>query len=434
MFGYSQYQTRRSLENLLSNKYQQAFYDFIGQVQSLEVLLSKSMVAVDPRQDQALLMDIRQQAAAAQVSLAQLPLSDIMATRTVKFLTQTGDYADSLAGKVDEGEAIDAGNWDTLNSLYGQAGDLNRELQGIQARISLDGSFLRDLIREAGLNFRKSPDRTVRNDFKTLDGQMQHYPALIYDGPFSEHLERKEPENLNKLSGVDQEKAERIAMEFIDKQPGTTYLSRAGGTTNGNIPAYRVEITPEGEPGAGEIIMDISRQGGKVVWMISSRLTGGATLDNEQARAKAGQFLRERGYKNMQATYFLRHGDAVTFNFTATQNGVVIYPDMVKVTVALDNGEVTGVENTGYLFSHRERSLPAPRINLKRARSLLNPRLAVESSRPALIPAGPGKEKLTYEFKGKLGNDTYLVYINALNGREEKILKVIETPAGALTM
>jgi len=435
LFGYGQYQARRGLEILLGNKYQQAFYDFVGQVQSVEVLLAKSMVAADPRQNGALFTDIRQQAAAAQASLAQLPLSDITITRTVKFLNQAGDYADSLARKTEEGRAVDAGDWETLDGLYRQAGDLNRELQGIQAVMTTDGSFLRDLVREAGRKLRKPPVEPARGDFKTLDRQMQHYPALIYDGPFSEHLERREPRGLNDLAGISREEAERIALEFLDKRPDTTYQVRVTGTNEGTIPAYRVELAPEGEPGTGEVIMDVSRRGGKITWLISSRLTGDAVLDVDQAGAKAGRFLQERGYKNMQATYFLRHGDAVTFNFAATQDGAVIYPDLVKATVALDNGEVTGVEATGYLMSHQKRALPQPKLTLKQARALLNPRLAVDGGRLAVIPAGPaGEEKLTYEFKGKLGDDTYLVYINAFNGREEKILKLIEPPAGTLTM
>ncbi len=435
LFGYSQYQARRGLETLLGNKYQQAFYDFIGQVQSLEVLFAKSMVAADPRQNGALFMDIRQQASAAQASLVQLPLSDITVTRTVKFLNQAGDYADSLARKTKEGRAVDAGDWETLDSLYRQAGDLNRELQGIQAVMTTDGSFLRDLVREAGRKLRKPPVEPARSDFKALDRQMQHYPALIYDGPFSEHLELREPRGLSGLAEITKEEAGRIALEFLDKRPDITYQVRVAGTNEGTIPAYRVELAPEGEPGTGEVIMDVSRRGGKVTWLISSRLTGEVTLDIEQAKTKAGRFLQERGYKNMQATYFLRHGDAVTFNFAATQDGAVIYPDLVKVTVALDNGETTGVEATGYLMSHQKRALPKPKLTLKQARALLNPRLAAEGGRLAVIPTGPaGEEKLTYEFKGKLGDDTYLVYINALNGREEKILKLIETPAGTLTM
>jgi len=41
---------------------------------------------------------------------------------------------------------------------------------------------------------------------------------------------------------------------------------------------------------------------------------------------------------------------------------------------------------------------------------------------------------LCYEFKGKIDETEFLVYINAENGREENILVIIETPGGILTM
>ena len=100
IWGNTQRLANRNTEIFLDNKYQRAFFDLTDQVQSLEVLLSKSMVAADPRLDLSLLMDLRQQAAFAQSNLGQLPLVDSLATRTSKFLTQVGDYADSLARQV----------------------------------------------------------------------------------------------------------------------------------------------------------------------------------------------------------------------------------------------------------------------------------------------------------------------------------------------
>jgi len=58
----------------------------------------------------------------------------------------------------------------------------------------------------------------------------------------------------------------------------------------------------------------------------------------------------------------------------------------------------------------------------------------VERVRLALIPLDGGKEVLAYEVKAMLGSDAFLVYINALNGEEEQILKVVELPGGQLVM
>lgn len=433
-WGYSQRLANRSLENFLSNKYQRAFFDMTNQVQSLEVLLSKSMVAADPRLDSSLLMDIRQQAAFAQSNLGQLPLDDALAGRTAKFLTQVGDYADSLARQVNQGEAIDAKHWDTLSSLYQQSTELNRELQGMQYRVAQNNFYFGELVRQVRKNLQRPPDNLAQTDFQTLDKQMQRYPTLIYDGPFSEHLERTEPRDLSGLAGVDPIDAQNKALAFVDRKPGVDYRAVVTGTADGRIPAYRVEVTPTGESGGDRTVLDISRQGGKVIWMLNSRPLGDQAVDIDQARQKALKFLNDRGFGEMRPTYFMRHGNSATFNFAAVQNGVTLYPDLVKVTVALDNGEVTGAETSGYLMSHRQRDLPKAGMSQEKARAAINPRLQVSGGKLVLIPVGVTDERLAYEFQGKLGEDTYLVYVNAVNGREENVLKLIETPGGTLTM
>jgi len=433
-WGYSQQTANRRLEIYLTNKYQRAFYDLASQTQNLEVLLSKSMVTSDPRLDSALLMDIRQQAAFAQSNLCQLPLNDALAGRTAKFLSQVGDYADSLARQVNQGETIDAKQWDTLNSLYQQAAVLNGELQGMQAAVAQNSFYFGEMVRQVKSKLQKPPDDLARTDFQSVDKQMQSYPALVYDGPFSEHLERAEPRELSGLGDIDAPEAERRALAFIDKQSGADYQARVTGTTNGRIPAHRVEVTRTGGPGGAATVLDVSRQGGKVIWMMNSRPAGDQTVSIEEARRKALQFLSDRGFGEMRSTYFQRQGNSVTFNFAALQNGVTLYPDLVKVTVALDNGEVVGAETSGYLMSHRQRDLPKAAISRERALAVVNPRLEVSGGDLVLIPVGVSDEKLAYEFHGKLGEDSYLIYVNAVNGREENVLKLIETPGGTLTM
>ena len=41
-----------------------------------------------------------------------------------------------------------------------------------------------------------------------------------------------------------------------------------------------------------------------------------------------------------------------------------MYPDLIKLKIALDNGEILGIETTGYLNSHTERTLPNVKISL----------------------------------------------------------------------
>jgi germination protein YpeB len=433
-WGYNQRLANRNLENFLNNKYQRAFFDMSAQVQNLEVLLSKSMVAADPRLDNSLLMDVRQQAAFAQANLGQLLLNDALAGRTAKFLTQVGDYAESLARQVNNGEVIDAENWENLNNLYQQSLELNRELQGMSYKVAQSNFYFGELVRQVRNNLQENPDNLARSDFQALDQRMQRYPTLIYDGPFSEHLERVEPKNLSGLAEISAADAQDKALSFIDRLQGVDYQAAVTGSAEGRIPAYRVEVSPAGGSDSDRIVMDISKKGGKLVWLINSRSVGNQSLEINSARQKAIDYLKDRGFGDMKSTYFMQQENSATFNFAALQEGVVLYPDLIKVTVALDNGEITGVETSGYLMSHRRRDLPAAGISREQARNVLNTRLQAQDGNLVLIPVGAEEEKLAYEFQGRLGEDNYLIYINAVDGREENVLKLIETPGGTLTM
>ncbi|PSK02123.1 PepSY1/2 domain-containing protein, partial [Brevibacillus sp. NRRL NRS-603] len=118
------------------------------------------------------------------------------------------------------------------------------------------------------------------------------------------------------------------------------------------------------------------------------------------------------------------------FTFVPVQDGVRIYPDGVVVEIALDNGEVTAYNSTEYLFNHKKRILSKPRLSKEEARKKVNPSVKVTDQRLALIEGkNDGKEVLTWEMTGSFEGNSYMVYINAMNGEEEEVVKM-ETGSG----
>ena len=135
----------------------------------------------------------------------------------------------------------------------------------------------------------------------------------------------------------------------------------------------------------------------------------------------------------MEPTYYLKQGGAVTINYAYTQNDVTIYPDLIKLKIALDDGQVLGMETSGYLNNHTERDIPVANITIDEAKATLNQNLEITSEGLAIIPTEWRTEIFCYEFKGKVNDTDFLVYINAETGEEEDILVIIETPNGILT-
>ena len=92
------------------------------------------------------------------------------------------------------------------------------------------------------------------------------------------------------------------------------------------------------------------------------------------------------------------------------------------------------METSGYLNNHHKRSIPKAKITKEQAKKNLNKNLDIRSEGMAIIPTEWESEVLCYEFKGKIDDTEYLVYINAETGEEQDILLIVNTPNGTLTM
>ena len=64
----------------------------------------------------------------------------------------------------------------------------------------------------------------------------------------------------------------------------------------------------------------------------------------------------------------------------------------------------------------------------------MNTKLEILGEEKAVIPDEQGNEIYCYEFKGKVEDKEFLVYVNVQNGEEENILMILETEGGTLTI
>lgn len=432
-WGFKQHQDRTALEVFMNNRYQLSFYNLITRVQNMEVLLAKSMAVAGEPDDTLIFSEIWLQSEGARENLTQLPVSSQVTARTAKFLAQAGDYARIKAAKINRGESLTAEEYDTLNTLYRQAEQLNRELHNMEISVSQGRLSVADITRGAREDLAKGDPTNRPQDFQSIDRDMQGFPTLIYDGPFSDHLDRAQAVGL-KGNNVDNDDARRILREFVDQRDNTNYRAQVTGRSRERIPGFLVEMLPQQQGADGRITANVSEKGGHVVWYLNSRNIGTPRISVDQAREKASRFLEARGYENMFNIYFQQQDNRAIFNFIPRQNEVVIYPDQIKINVALDNGQVVGFDARGYLMAHKERELPEPAITVEEAIAKVNKRMEVTNTRLAVIPTDSGQERFSYEIAGSLNGEQFLVYVNAITGKTDQVLKLIETPVGTLTM
>lgn len=432
VWGLYQYKHAANLRQELDNQYNRAFYDMTGYVQNVETLLTKSLITSTTSKTASVLQEAWRQSNLAQTNLGQLPVSQEILANTSKFLTQVGDLSFALNNQNMAGKAITEEQYQTIQQLHDSAVALGNNLNDLQN--SLAGGRIKwgDLANKGTPLFQKTSAEMPKEQFENIDKTFQDTPKLIYDGPFSDHLVTAEPRG---LSGdeINSEQAKEKVKNFFGADKVKEIKDMARNDT-GPIKTFSYTIAFNGAPDDQTATIDITQKGGHVFWMLYNRPTQEAAIDIDKAKELGKQFLEGHGYKGMVDTYYLKEDGTATINYAYQQDNVVVYSDLVKVKIALDNGEVVGLEAKGYLSAHTARDIPQPKVNEEKARAVISPRVQILSSGLAIIPTNFKTEIFTYEFKGKLNDQDFLAYINAETGQEENILIIINTPNGILTM
>ena len=428
ILGIILYQKQREYRQASENSYNMAFYELVDYVQNVETYLAKSLISSTPEHGAETLTHLWREANLAQAYLSRLPIESQELENTEKFLNQVSDYSYTLSRKNIYNENLTSDDLNNLKELHTYSLDLENTLNQLSEDLNNGRFQWGELTKKGTVAFAQQVDNISKESFSNLEENFHEYSGLIYDGAFSEHLISSEPKGLTG-EDIDEDKAKQVAEEFIGKN-NIKEISNLGLSENATIPVYDFSVTNNSDQ---TINLAVSKKGGHIVYMNSNREVQTEIISQEEANNKGKEFLESKGFSNMQETYYLKQEGIVTINYAYSQEGVIMYPDLIKVKVALDNGEVLGMETTGYLNNHTTRDISNVKITKEEAKKDLNKDLEIISEKMAVIPTEWKTEILCYEFKGKVEDKEFLVYINAENGREEDILIITNTPNGTLT-
>lgn len=430
--GLFTYKRERDFRQASENSYNMAFFELVDYVQNVETCLAKSVISTTPEHGAETLTNLWREANLAQSYLASLPIGSEELANTSKFLNQVSDYSYSLSRKNIYNEPLTQDDLNNLKKLHDYSVELNNTLVQLSADMNDGRISWGELTKKGNIAFAQQVSNISQDSFSGIEENFHEYAGLIYDGAFSEHMTNPERKGLTG-EDIDEEKAKQIAKEFYGEDKIEEITSN-GLSENGNIPSYDFYVKLKNQGKNGDANISISKKGGHVVLSNFNRNVEAETIAQEQANEIGEKFLAEKGFPNMKETYYLKQEGIVTINYAYEQNGITMYPDLIKLKIALDDGEVLGIETTGYLNSHEQRNLPSPKISKEDAKKTLNKNLEIASEGLAVIPTEYQTEILCWEFKGKVDGTEFLVYINAQNGREEDILVIQNTPNGTLTM
>ncbi len=412
--------THETYQRQMDAVYSRAYYDLLDGASDLGINLRKIGVSNSPRMQQSLLYEVWSSANLAENSLAMFESNDDGLLQAQKFVNQLGDYSHTLARRVANGESLSAEERSKLIKMGDMADVYMKALRQVQTNLE-DG---RMFVGEGGAL------EGFADAFAPFAEPSFEYPEMIYDGPFSDSMENREPialkgETINELKGAE------IVVDYLGGLGAKNI--KFIGEGNGDIPTLNYSLTIEGM----EAFAQLSKQGGRLVLFNMATASDSEPAVRQDAgptcQQNALSFARKLGFDNMQVVWSSSMDGECYINLAPVDNDVILYSDLVKVKVRERDSHVIGFDATHYAYNHRERTIPAPAISAEQAEKTLSIP-AVTEGRLALIPLNGAREVLTYEFECER-DGTYFVYIDALTGDEANILYVVDDAGlGSQTM
>ncbi|EGW38937.1 PepSY1/2 domain-containing protein [Desulfosporosinus sp. OT] len=431
-WGYNEYRLAGEYRLAAENNNHRALTDFASHLNQLETDMAKGDVASNPTQKILYLSQVSSKSDSALKDFAQIPSDQAGLSYVGEFLTQSGDFARTLTQRIAGGGTISAEEEKTLRDMHERLLPVNQKVQDIMNRMDTENlvwidpkpslrqrlGFGGTQIAEAAADGSEAPSKSVRSGLDQLDASLQKLPPFSYTGEFATRVVSKP---LGLPSGnVTRGQAQGVVRDFLNKVGYTNTTPEFAGESQGPLGGYMWKYE--------NADLEVSRQGGVVTYYRDQRSIDPRTMSIEDATSRAKSILKALGWQ-LVLTSSEDYGSYVQFDAVVEENGVRIYPDKVRLMIALDNGHLIGLDAAPYYAFHHTRTFPA-KITMNQAVRKLRANFKILESRLTVIAKTGNQEIYCYEFRGQYQGEEYLLYLNASTGAEEKIQRIIKTPRG----
>jgi spore germination protein len=418
-WGYQEHQEKNAILINAENNYQRAFHELTYQMDILHDKIGTTLAMNSKRSLSPALADVWRLTSQAHSDVGQLPLTLLPFNKTEEFLSNIGDFSYRVAVRDLDDKPLTDKEYKSLETLYKQSADIQKELRKVQHLVIKNNLRWMD-VEMALASGKENADNTIIDGFKTVEKNVTGYDEASF-GSTTFVNSQKRDENFKKLKGEQISKKDAVALlrkySGIDKSKDAKVASSGKGS---EFKFYSVSIGN----GNTEASMDVTQKGGYPIWYINNREVKDSKISLNKAAEKATQFLKENKFEKLELFESVQYDKMGIFTYVTVLDGVRIYPDAIKIKVALDNGQIIGFAAEDYLRNNHDREIAEPGIALEDAKKETNTNLKVMEERLAVIVNDLNEEVLCYEFLGMLGNDTYRIFINANTGEEEKVEKL----------
>ncbi|MEH7388172.1 germination protein YpeB [Bacillus sp. JJ1521] len=419
-WGYKEHQEKNAVLIQAENNYQRAFHNLTYHIDLLHDKIGTTLAMNSRNSLSPTLADVWRITSEAHSDVGQLPLALMPFNKTEEFLSNIGDFSYRTAVRDLSKEPLSDEEYKTLQQLYKNAEDIQKELRTVQ-HLAMENNLRWMDVELALASGKKQSDNTIIDGLKTVEKNVAAYSESDFGVTLT--TTKKDGGEFPNLEGpqINEEKAKEIAKKFLGLEGNIEMkvTENGEGSPNG---FYSLEINdPKSKVNT---FMDITKKGGIPIWVLRNREVAKSTISLNDAFNRAQKFLKENKFENLVLFESAQYDNIGVFNFVSSVDGVRVYSDSIKMKVALDDGNIIGFTARDYLMAGKIETAGKPKISKEEARKNINPNLEIMEDRLAIITNELDQDVLCYEFLGSIDNDTYRIFINAENGFEEKVEKL----------
>lgn len=393
--------------------YASSYFTMVDGINNLQVDSSKFESLANTSLQRQSLKDMELDCQYVLSGLRVLPIEAQNCMAATKFFNQINGMCEAYINKLDKGESLTTEEVGLMTETGYVLGVIKEQFNTQNTSITGGGySFIdASVFNSKGIN-------EFSNTLGSLKGESIDYPTMIFDGPFSASLEEKSVDGLSEKE-ITKDEAEEYVRNKVFKGFDNVKIEYVEDS-KGDIETYSFNCKLENV----KYNAQITKREGKLLILSGYASSKEAVMSKDKAITLAEKYASQLGFEDMRCVWYEINDSIAFINLAPVVDGIIYYPDLVKVKVDLGNQLVLGFESKNYCLNHVDRSLTAG-LTKAQAETVIDGDYEIKDVTLALIPREDEGEVLTYEFECEGIDGVYYFYVNADTKIVEQTLKVV---------
>lgn len=419
-WGYKEHEEKNALLIHAENNYQRSFHELTYHMDLLHDKIGTSLAMNSSKRLSPQFVDIWRITSEALNNVGQLPLSLLPFNKTEEFLSQIGDFTYRTAIRNLDDDPLTEDEFKTLEDLYEQSEHIKNELRQVQHTVLKENLRWMDVELVLATED-EQVDNTIIDGFKTVEEKVGEFSETYKSMSLLGNVQEEHDFSHVKGAKKNEQEIEQFSRNLfqLDDEIGVKIVKSG---KDAKVPTYTVTY----EDGKN-VYMDITEKGGYPLQILVDREIKEAQLSLNDGLLEAESYIEEFGYTDMIPIQSQQYDNIGLFTFVREKDDVRIYDESLMIKVALDDGEIIGLNAYNYVLNNKEKDIKDEKLTEEEARKFVNEKVQIEDVHKAYITNEINEEVLTYEFLGVLHDETYRIFINAMDGTEERIEKLTDT-------